>query len=271
MRRISAFLVLASIFFSSNLFSQRLMDSVTSTFLKMKMPVGTVRQRSADSLRRTTALLDSFTVFKDYALNKYSAESFYVPNYDTLKARLDRNKFTINRFSGTDFYSIRKDSLTYLAVIKPGDQQTMVSMKPLSVESSSSPFAQTNKIVASDRVISTEFGRAVALTNNYAVVGVRLEDNDATGKNPLLDAGAAYIYERGSDNKWKQVQKLVASDRSKGANFGWSASISGNTIVVGAIYEAFDATGRNEAKSDGAAYVFERGADGIWKQTQKLL
>ena len=257
--------------FSTSLNAQRLMDSVSSTFLKMKMPVGTVRQGSADSIKRTTGLLDSFTILKDYSLNKYTAESFYIPNYDSLKVRLERNKFTINRLSGSEFYAIKKDSFNYLAVITTDNQQTMVSMKPLSVASSSSPFTQINKIVASDRAQSAEFGRAVAITNNYAVVGVRVENNDAQGKNPLNGAGAAYIYERGTDNKWKQVQKIVAADREQGANFGWSVAISGNTIVVGAIYERFDATKRNEATSEGAAYVFERGADGVWKQTQKLL
>jgi hypothetical protein len=263
--------MLVCLLFSSSLSSQKLMDSVTSTFLKMKMPVGTVRQRSADSIKRTTGLLDSFTVLKDYSLNKYTAESFYIPNYDSLKARLDRNQFTITKYSGSDFYAIRKDSLNYLAVISTNNQQTMVSMKPLTVSSSSQPYNQISKVVASDRINNTEFGRAVSITNNYAVVGVRLEDNDVEGKNSKPDAGAAYVYERGSDNKWKQVQKLVASDRWPGANFGWSVGVSGNTIVVGAVYERFDATGRNESTSEGAAYVFERGSDGVWKQTQKLL
>jgi hypothetical protein len=255
------------------------MDSVTSTFLKMKMPVGTVRQRSADSLRSMTGLLDSFTIAKDYSLNKYTAESFYIPNYDSLKARLDRNKYTITRLGGSDsytiggttYYTIKKDSLTYLAVIKPTEQQTMVSMKPLTVSNSSQPYSQVKKLVASDRINNVEFGRAVSISNNYAVVGAQLEDKDAEGKDPKSDAGAAYIYELGTDNKWKQVQKIVAADRRPGANFGWSVGISGNTIVVGAIYERFDATGRNESTSEGAAYVFERGSDGVWKQTQKLL
>lgn len=235
------------------------------------MPVGTVRLRAADSIRRTTGLLDSFTVLKDYSLNKYTAESFYIPNYDSLKARLDRNKFTITRYGGTDFYAIKKDSFNYIARISTDNQQTMVSMKPLTVSTSSQPYTQVNKIVASDRINNVEFGRAVSISNNYAVVGTQLEDKDAEGKNPKADAGAAYVYERGSDNKWKQVQKIVASDRAPGANFGWSVGISGNTIVVGAVYERFDATGRNESTSEGAAYVFERGSDGIWKQTQKLL
>src|SRR4026209_571603 len=103
MRRLFVFL-LTCVLFSTSLYAQRLTDSVTSTLLKMKMPVGTVRQRSADSIRNTTGLLDSFTVVKDYSLNKYSAESFYIPNYDSLRARLERNRFTITRYGSTDFY-----------------------------------------------------------------------------------------------------------------------------------------------------------------------
>ena len=259
------------IFFSASMYSQRLMDSLTSSFLKMKMPVGTTKELSAPTIKSRTALLDSFTILKDYSLNKYTAESFYIPNYDSLKARLSRNKYSISRLGATDFYSIKKDSFNYIAVITPQDQQTMVSMKPLTVSTSSQPYAQINKVVASDRINNVEFGRAVAISNNYAVVGEQLDDNDPEGKNPKQDAGAAYIYERGTDNKWKQVQKIVASDRSQGANFGWSVGISGNTIVVGAVYEKFDGTGRNEANNEGAAYVFERGSDGVWKQTQKLL
>jgi len=245
----------------------------------MKMPVGTIRQRSADSIRSVTGLLDSFTIAKDYTLNKYTAESFYIPNYDSLKARLNKNNFTITPFGGTNnytiggttYYTLKKDSFTYLAVIKPADQQTMVSIKPLTVSSSSQVYTEVNKIVAADRINNVEFGHSVAISNNYAVVGSKLDGSDAEGKNIKLQAGAAYIYEKGTDNKWKQIQKIVASDRYPGANFGWSVGLSGNTIVVGAIYERFDASGRNESTSEGAAYVFERGADGVWKQTQKLL
>ena len=243
------------------------------------MPVGTTRELSASAIKARTSLLDSFTILKDYSLNKYTAETFYVPNYDSLKARLNKNKWTINKLGGntsytiggTAYYTIKKDSFNYLAVITPQDQQTMVSMKPLTVSSSSQSYSQLNKIVAGDRINNVEFGHAVAITNNYAVVGAKLEGRDVDGKNPILNAGAAYIYEKGADNKWKEVQKIVASDRSTYSNFGCSVGISGNTIVVGAVGDRFDATGRNEATSEGSAYVFERGSDGMWKQTQKLL
>src|SRR5215212_2182104 len=184
MSRFLTCLLFTCVFFSTSLYSQRLVDSLTSSFLKMKMPVGTVRQRSADSIRMTTSLLDSFTVLKDYSLNKYTAENFYIPNYDSLKARLNKNNWTITRLGGTSaytnggttYYSIKKDSFNYIALIIPQDEQTMVSMKPLSVSASSQPYAQVNKLVASDRINNVEFGRAVSITNNYAVVGEQLED-----------------------------------------------------------------------------------------------
>ena len=266
------FFILTSVYMEA----QSLLES--STYLKMSMPQGTIKTKNADSIRITTALLDSFMIQKDYSLNNLKAETFYLRNfdslkrgYDSLRARLNLNRFAINRITGTDYYAIKKDSFTYLALIKPVGQQTMVSLKQFSVASASSSFTQINKLVASDRTNNVEFGRAVAITNNYAVIGAQLESNDAEGKNPKTGAGAAYIYERGPDNKWKQVQKIVAADRAPGANFGWSVGVSGNTIVVGAIYERFDASGRNESSSEGAAYVFERGTDGVWKQTQKLL
>ena len=173
MRTIILSLSLACLLCSTSLKAQRLADSVTSTFLKMKMPVGTVRQRSADSVRRTTGLLDSFTVLKDYSLNKYTAESFYIPNYDSLKARLDRNKFSITRYGGTDFYAIKKDSFNYIARITTDNQQTMVSMKPMTVSSSSHSYSEVNKIIAADRDQNVEFGRGVTISNNYAVVGAQ--------------------------------------------------------------------------------------------------
>jgi len=282
MRRPLILLFINCLLLSNSILSQRLMDSVTSTYLKMRMPTGTVKQTNTALITRTTALLDSFTISKDYSLNTYKAETFYLSSrvsgqdslmaiQDSLRVRLKLNNFTMTQFGGTDFYSLKKDSFTYLAVIKPLDQQTMVSMKPLTASTSSRPYTEINKLVAADRINNVELGHSVAISNNYAVVGAKLDGHDAEGKNVKLQAGAAYIYEKGTDNKWKQVQKIVASDRSPGANFGWAIGISGNTIVVGAVYERFDASGRNESTSEGAAYVFERGADGVWTQTQKLL
>jgi uncharacterized repeat protein (TIGR01451 family) len=61
----------------------------------------------------------------------------------------------------------------------------------------------------------------------------------------------------------RQVAKLTASDAAENSYFGWSVAISGDTLVVGAIYKASQA---------GAAYVFERNQGGAdaWGRVTKL-
>ena len=69
------------------------------------------------------------------------------------------------------------------------------------------------------------------------------------------DAGEpAYIFERnhgGADN-WGEVMKLTASDAAVPAldAFGWSVSISGDAIIVGA--SAKD----DDGEQSGAAYIY---------------
>jgi hypothetical protein len=94
---------------------------------------------------------------------------------------------------------------------------------------------------------------------------------------------------------WRQVRDLIASTQSTaqpvpaftydaylkasntgaGDNFGYSVAVSGDTIVVGAPFEASNATGvdgnsaNNSATEAGAAYVFTRTA-GSWSQQAYL-
>ncbi len=131
-------------------------------------------------------------------------------------------------------------------------------------------FVEINKLVPKDRNGYENFGYSVAISGEYAVIGANVDDKDANGKNPINDAGSAYIFKKGSDGKWKEVQKIVAPDREAGDNFGWSVAISLNHIVVGAIYQDKDLVG-NSYLSAGAAYIFELGNNGIWVEKQKII
>lgn len=57
---------------------------------------------------------------------------------------------------------------------------------------------------------------------------------------------------------WKQVQKLTAGDAAEDDWFGWSVSISGNTVVVGAPYDddGGDGSGLTSVFRWGAAAVY---------------
>ncbi len=127
------------------------------------------------------------------------------------------------------------------------------------------------KIVASDREADDQFATSVAISGNYAVVGARLEDEDASNSNMLNNAGSAYIFERDANGVWNEVQKIVASDREAVDVFGRSVSISGDIIVVGASFEDHDTSGSNFRNAAGSAYIFERDANGVWNEVQKIV
>ncbi|OJW71238.1 FG-GAP repeat protein [Spirosoma sp. 48-14] len=136
-------------------------------------------------------------------------------------------------------------------------------------------WGQVKKLVANDRVASSWFGNSVAINGSTLVVGASQNSQDAAGGNTLTNAGSAYVFSQnqgGTDN-WGQVKKIVASDRAANDNFGNSVSISGNTIVVGAVAGSGDASGGNTLPNAGTAYVFSQNQGGSdnWGQVQKLV
>src|SRR6185436_16586760 len=87
-----------------------------------------------------------------------------------------------------------------------------------------------------------------------------LEDNSFTPGSQ----GAAYVFTR-SGTAWAQQQKLIANDGGVHNYFSASVAISGDTVVVGAF---FDAVGGNAGQ--GSAYVFTRGGT-TWTLQQRLI
>ena len=112
------------------------------------------------------------------------------------------------------------------------------------------------KLTASDGSTSDEFGYAVAVSGETAVIGSRYDDD--YGSN----SGSAYVFKR-SGSSWTQEQKLNASDAGANDYFGWSVSVSGDTTVVGAQRED------QQGSDAGAAYVFARTGTS-WSQQGKL-
>jgi uncharacterized repeat protein (TIGR01451 family) len=120
-------------------------------------------------------------------------------------------------------------------------------------------WAEQQFLHPSDGATDDNFGAAVAVDGDTAVVGSPLHDSPAGA-----DAGAVYVFVR-AGTAWTEQQKLAASDAAAANSFGSSVSISGDTIVVGA--PRADTGGGVDA---GAAYVFLR--SGItWTEQQKLV
>ncbi|NRA54795.1 MAG: LruC domain-containing protein [Gammaproteobacteria bacterium] len=75
-----------------------------------------------------------------------------------------------------------------------------------------------------------DFGISVAISDYYAVVGAKSENNPDDKK--LKKSGAVYVYKR-TGTLWNHQAKLIASDSAMGNNFGTSVALSGDYITVG--------------------------------------
>ncbi len=141
-------------------------------------------------------------------------------------------------------------------------------------------WSQQAYLKASNTGSGDAFGCAVAVSGQTIVVGARREGSNATGvdgnqyDNSALDSGAAYVFMRDGTN-WGQNAYLKASNTNSGDAFGFSVSVSGDVVVVGAPIESSSAIGvngnqsNNNAMNSGAAYTFIRSA-AIWRQAAYL-
>lgn len=128
-------------------------------------------------------------------------------------------------------------------------------------------FDEVQKIVAFDRGIDDYYGKDVAISGDYAVVGSF--SDDFGGSNPNM--GSAYIYHRELDGTWAFVQKIYNSDQDDYDRFGWSVAIDGDLIVVGAYREDHNVMDGELLSNAGSAYIFERNDAGVWTQLQKIV
>lgn len=112
-------------------------------------------------------------------------------------------------------------------------------------------WTQQAKLIASDGIIADEFGFSVALSGDTAVIGASYAGN--------VWSGLSYVFTR-TGTTWTQQAELMASDGMPEDQFGWSVSVSGNTVVVGSVYD----NGRT-----GSAYVYTRTGT-TWTEQQKL-
>ena len=69
---------------------------------------------------------------------------------------------------------------------------------------------------------------------------------------------------------WKEVSKIVASDREYTAWFGRAVSISGHYAIVGAYLKDNENADQNFLLDEGAAYIYEKNPTGNWILVQKI-
>jgi hypothetical protein len=138
-------------------------------------------------------------------------------------------------------------------------------------ERSGGTWSQVKKALAPDGEYSDEFGISVSLSGDYALVGLELEDYPAPSQfEPGIgNAGAAYLFKRNSSGVWSYPTQLSASDKGSGDHFGNALSISGEHMIIGAIWDSFG-SGQNTLSAAGSAYIFEQSSVGIEEATNNV-
>ncbi len=126
-------------------------------------------------------------------------------------------------------------------------------------ERSAGSWNRVATLAANDGTQFANFGGAVSLDNNRAVVGAR----DAS-RPGLQYAGSAYVYDA-VGSSWTQSARLSAQDAMASDSFGAAVSLLGNRVVVGATKDDY-----STFSDAGSAYVFDRDSNGNWLQSAKL-
>jgi hypothetical protein len=123
-------------------------------------------------------------------------------------------------------------------------------------------WGQVIKLVATAPENTAQFGYAVAIDGDVAMVGAPRTDGAGT------DQGEVFLFSRdqGGAGAWGLVKEIFPNSPSNDSWFGNSVSVDGALAVIGEAWN--DGTGTNR----GAAYIFGRdqGGSGNWGEIERL-
>jgi hypothetical protein len=115
-------------------------------------------------------------------------------------------------------------------------------------------WTQQAYLKALDAEDNDQFGFSVALSGDSLAVGAVGKNNVDNSKQ---DIGAVYVFTRDNVGDWSQQDFIRAFNAEDNDQFGFSISLSSDTLAVGAVGKNIDA---------GAVYVFTRDNVGDWSQ-----
>jgi hypothetical protein len=114
---------------------------------------------------------------------------------------------------------------------------------------------EITKITLAESSPSDSFGCSVAVSGEYALVGI-------------IGREESYFYKLSAITGWDDAYTVIAPDAESSDLFGMSVAISGDYAVVGAKGE--DGGAGNPTYGAGAAYIFGRTGDNVWGNVTKV-
>jgi len=120
---------------------------------------------------------------------------------------------------------------------------------------SGTTWTQQAKLLSDDGAANDQFGGALALEGDTAVIGAPYKN-----VGTALRQGATYVFQR-SGTTWTQLTKLDPVDAIADDHFGNSIALAGDTAMVSAPFRSW---------GKGVVYVFLRTA-GVWSKQTTLV
>lgn len=120
--------------------------------------------------------------------------------------------------------------------------------------------------------LDQKFSGGVSSKNAGGNECVRQNPSSSDSASRNIIAGAVYVYTRAPDGTWGFEDKLQGSNTNDHNCFGSAIDLStdGDRLIVGAESERVDPSDDTTTRDAGAAYVFDRDADGSWSQTSYI-
>ncbi len=114
-------------------------------------------------------------------------------------------------------------------------------------------------LIPSIQSMGSNFGQAVDIFNNYAIIGSNEDIDDSE------NVGAAYIFEKNELGEWEEKARLVASDKNADDNFASSVCINDTFAFIGVPDKQI-----SDKTNAGAVYIFKKDINNNWVEYQKL-
>ncbi len=178
----------------------------------------------------------------------------------TLGVWAERRELTASDAAAGDYFGVSvsvSGGTVIVGASAADDGETLETGSAYVFVGAGSSWTEEQRLVAPARAAGDLFGGSVSVDGDTAIVGAR-EDNVPDRTNP----GSAYVFVR-TEGVWELEQELIAADTAPADWFGYSVSISGERVIVGAPQTD------DRGSQSGSAYVFVRDA-GVWTEETEL-